>query len=86
MIIKTNKSGSLTPLPLAPGATNTPFTLNYTLLVPYSFTTINYIHGSDTLQDLTTPKGSLMLPVRLSTRPLAARKSVESKNKKSTKR
>jgi len=59
-----------------------PFTLNYTLSIPYSFTYIIYIHGSDSLQDLTTHKGSLTLPVRLSTRLLVARKSIESENKK----
>jgi len=59
-----------------------PFTLNYTLSIPYSFTYIIYIHGSDSLQDLTTHKGSLTLPVHLSTRLLVARKSIESKKKK----
>ena len=60
-----------------------PLTLIYTLSIPYSFTRIIYIHKSDTLQDLTTHKGNLMLrPVRLSTRLLVARKSIESKKKK----
>jgi len=39
-------------------------------------------HRSDTLQDLTTHKGSLMLPVHLSTRLLVARKSIELKRRK----
>jgi len=46
---------------------------------------ITKFQQSDILQDLATPKGSLMLTVRLNTRLLAARKSVESKKKKKKK-
>jgi len=49
---------------------------------PQFWTRVCTFHRSDTLQDLTTHKGSLILPVHLSTRLLVARKSIESKKKK----
>ena len=60
-----------------------PFTLRYTFPIPYSYTTHVYNHDSDGPQNLVTSKGSLPLPVRLSTRLLVACKSRESKKKKS---
>ena len=45
--------------------------------IPYSYTTHIHTHESDHTQNLITPKGSLTLPVRLSTRLLVARKSRE---------
>ena len=51
--------------------------------LPYSYTTSTDIHLSVDPSDLITPKGSLMLPVLLSTSPqVVARKSREIKIKK----
>ena len=46
------------------------YKLCYTFSIPYSYTTHVYNHDSDGPQNLVTSKGSLPLPVRLSTRLL----------------
>ena len=58
-----------TPLPYA----------EYTFLIPYSYTTHIYVHDSGSPQNLVTSKGSLWLPMCLSTRLLVACKSRELK-------
>ena len=48
---------------------------------PYSSIQLHYTHDSDSSEDLVTSKGSLPLPMHLSTRLLVARKSRESEKK-----
>jgi hypothetical protein len=62
----------------------TPFHTDNMIRPPllYSYTTHTYIHTSEHSPDLTTSKGCLMPPVRLSTSLLVARKSRETKKKK----